>query len=98
MYKAEESVKNKVLIWYSGPNAKKYQLCFVLNLVVGMSDLQIQSKQCNACQGLELVKNSVCTFCLRVCGKHLPFSFKYTASQLVEMVSECRKVPFFIYL
>lgn len=29
---------------------------FVLNLVVGKSELQIQSKQCSACQGLELVK------------------------------------------
>lgn len=29
---------------------------FVLNLVVGKSELQVQSKKCSACQGLELVE------------------------------------------
>lgn len=33
---------------------------FVPNLVVGKSELEIQSKQCSACRGCQ--KNSVCTF------------------------------------
>lgn len=35
---------------------QKNHLFFLLNLVVGKSELQIQSKQCSACQGLELKK------------------------------------------
>lgn len=54
-----------------------------------VKELQIQSQQHSACQGLELVKKWCLYFFLRVCGKHLPFSFKHTASQLVW----CRKRP-----
>lgn len=61
MYTAEKQCREQ--IWYNRQNAKKTNTFCTESC--GESELQIQSKQCSACRGLELVKKIVSVLLLK---------------------------------